>query len=253
MVLPRKARKHPDSASGDLWRRGRCPVALDLQRKSREGQEQPGLRAADPAGRREGKESHAIGGGEAVWMAPGATYWLFCLCQQGPYAAGGTSWQSSRMDEAIAAAKAQWQKGVWQEVQVVSEMFEAVEGQLQLDERGLVEGLARCTWPHGETYEGSYHQGKRHKRADGSSYVGQYRDGLMHGRGTFQWADGTVAVFTFEADQPKGLGVRLEKASSRYVLLKDGKTEREIDRAEAWQSDLRDVFRGGNSCRSMPG
>ena len=171
---------------------------------------------------------------------------------------GGGTKAEQYMDDAITAAKAQWQKGVWQEVQVVSEMFEAVEGQLQLDERGLVEGLARCTWPHGETYEGSYHQGKRHghgvnKRADGSSYVGQYRDGLMHGRGTFQWADGTVAVFTFEADQPKGLGVRLEKASSRYVLLKDGKTEREIDRAEAWQSDLRDVFRGGNSCRSMPG
>ena len=52
---------------------------------------------------------------------------------------------------------------------------------------------------------------------------------------------------------PKGLGVQLEKASGRYFLLKDGEEEREIGRAEAWQLDLRDVFRGGISCRSTPG
>ena len=190
---------------------------------------------------------------------------------------GGGTKAEQYMDDAIAAAKAQWQNGVWQEVQVVSEVVEALDGELQLDERGNVEGLARCTWPNGAAYEGAFHKGKMHghgvyKLADGSCYVGQYREGLRHGRGTYKWpdgavysgdyehdkkhgrgtlshADGTVAVFIFEANQPKGLGVQLEKASGRYFLLKDGKKERGIGRAEAWQSDLRDVFWGGNSCR----
>ena len=128
------------------------------------------------------------------------------------------------MDDAIAAAKAQWQKGVWQDVQLVSTVFEAVEGQLQLDE-----DVARGSWPDGETYEGSYHQGKSHghgvyKFADGNSYVGQWRKGLRHGRGTFKWANGAsysgdfenddmhghasgaVAVLSFEADRPKRPG-----------------------------------------------
>ena len=171
---------------------------------------------------------------------------------------GGGTKAEQYMDDAIEAAKAQWQDGVWQEVQVVSEVFEALDGQLQLDEHGNVEGLARCTWPHGETYEGSWHKGYQHghgveKFADGRSYVGQYREGKRRGPGTFQWAHGDVDVLTIEADQPKGLGVRLEKASSRYFLLKDGDMERDISRAEAWRLDLRDVFRRGNSCRSTPG
>ena len=53
---------------------------------------------------------------------------------------GGAATAELRMDEAIAAAKAQWQKGVWQEVQLVSTVFEAVDGELQLDEHGRVEG-----------------------------------------------------------------------------------------------------------------
>ena len=186
-------------------------------------------------------------------------------------ARGGTDMAEEYMGDAIAAARAQWEKGVCKCVEMVSEVFEAVEGELCFNEIGEVQGLARCTWPNGCVYEGSWLKNQKHghgavKYADGASYVGQYENGLKHGLGTYKWADGeaycgdfandtrhgrgahtyangNVYVGFYEAGQRKGPGVSMQKGLLfGYWLMKDGEKEREISRAEAGKSDLRDVF-----------
>ena len=64
--------------------------------------------------RGERKESHAAGQGEAVRVAPGAAHWLLGCC-----APAGPTLRQRSMESAIAA-EAQWENGVWQEVQIIS-------------------------------------------------------------------------------------------------------------------------------------
>ena len=126
---------------------------------------------------------------------------------------GGGSLAEERMEKAIKAAKAQWTKGVAPDVEMISEIFEPLEGELRFNEWGGVEGPARV-------------------------YEGQFKRGLRHGRGTFTWANGNVDVLIFEEDRPKGPGVRLEKASGLFWLLKDGDAVQQISKAEARSSIL---------------
>ena len=174
------------------------------------------------------------------------------------------------VDKAIAAAQAQWEKGVWKDVQMVSEVLEALEGELQLNERGEVEGLAHSTWPDGNSHVGQYRDGLKHgqgtfKWAHGDAYSGDYERDKMHGRGSYRWAhgdiyvgdyendkrhgggtyshaNGNVYVGFYEAEKRKDTGVFMHKASGRYLLLKDGRNAREISRAEAGQSAFRNPF-----------
>ena len=161
---------------------------------------------------------------------------------------GGTPYLIEQyVDKAIAAAQAQWEKGVWKDVQMVSPVFEAVEGELQLNERGNVEGFARCTWPDGNSYAGQFHHGLKHgqgtfKWAHGDAYSGDYERDKMHGRGTHSHANGDVVLSLYDANQRKGPGIWLEKASGRYFLLKDGQVACELNRAEACQLAFRDLF-----------
>jgi hypothetical protein len=39
-------------------------------------------------------------------------------------------------------------------------------------------------------------------------YAGAFRDGKMHGKGTFTWADGSVYVGAWENDQMHGTGTK---------------------------------------------
>ena len=53
------------------------------------------------------------------------------------------------------------------------------------------------TFTSGAKYVGEYKDGQMHGKGtftfvDGSSYVGEHKDGNWHGKGTFTWANGTV-------------------------------------------------------------
>ena len=124
---------------------------------------------------------------------------------------GGGSNAEEEMAKAIAAAQAQWSTGVWPGVQMVSEVFEPLDGELRFDVAGEVEGKARCVWPDGAVYEGSWLKSQKHghgvyKYADGATHVGQYEHGLMHGHGTYKWPDGATYVGQYENDFMHGHG-----------------------------------------------
>ena len=102
---------------------------------------------------------------------------------------GGNTLAEKYMDKAIKAAKAQWANGVAPRVEMVSEIFEPLDGKLRFDERGEVEGPARVTFPNGNLYEVNYKGGRWHgqgtaKWANGDMYVGQFENDKRHGRGT---------------------------------------------------------------------
>ena len=154
---------------------------------------------------------------------------------------GGNTMAEEYMDMAIKAAKSQWTKGVAPDVEMISEVFEPLEGELRFNEWGGVDGPARCTHPDGEVYEGQFQGSLKHGAgtftyADGAVFEGDYQNGLMHGQGIYTLASGNVAVFIFEEDRPKGPGVQLEKASGLFWLLKDGDAVQQISKEEAWSS-----------------
>ena len=151
---------------------------------------------------------------------------------------GGNTMAEEIMDMAIKAARAQWTKGVAPDVEMVSPIFEPLEGELRFNARGGVDGLARVTSPSGDVYEGQHKGGLPHgpgtyTYADGDVLKGDYQNGLRHGPGTYTYADGDVAVLIFEEDRPKGPEVMLEKASGLFWLLKDGDAVQQISKAEA--------------------
>ena len=160
---------------------------------------------------------------------------------------GGNTLAEEYMDRAIKAAKRQWANGVALQVEMIGPIFEPLEGELRFNERGGVEGPARATFPDGYVYEGNHKGGRRHgqgtaKFATGDMYVGQFENDKRHGRGTFTWADGDVAALIFEEGRPKGPGVRLEKASGLFWLLKDGQKVQQISKSEARSSFFFDRF-----------
>ena len=194
---------------------------------------------------------------QSGWLqVPRIGYYAFPTTQ----VRGGTNQAEKRMDMAIAAAQAQWTKGVAPDVEMISEVFEPLQGELRFNDRG-VEGPARCTFPDGGVYEGQLKGHQRHGRgtftwadgevfegdfqnglmhgqgiytwANGNVFEGAYHNGLRHGRGTSTWASGDVKVGFYEESRPKGPGVRLEKDSGLSWLLKDGDAVQQISKEEA--------------------
>ena len=172
---------------------------------------------------------------QSGWLqVPRIGYFAFAITE----VRGGGSTAEKEMENAIAAARAQWTKGVSPEVEVISEVYESLEGELRFNARGDVEGPARCTFPNGYVHEGEYKGGLRHgagtaKFASGATYTGQFENDKRHGAGTYTFADGTVELCFYEEGDIKGPGVRLEKASGLFYLLKDGRKQQQISRAEA--------------------
>ena len=158
---------------------------------------------------------------------------------------GGTNMAEEYMEKAIKAAREQWTKGVAPDVEMVSPIFEPLEGELRFNAQGRVEGPARVTYPSGDVYEGQFQDGLRHGRgtftyASGDVFKGDYQNDLMHGRGTYTFAKGTTVGF-YEENRPKGPGIGLGKGwlfGHSYWLLKDGKEVRKISKEEARSSIL---------------
>ena len=139
---------------------------------------------------------------------------------------GGTSLAELRMQEAIAAAQAQWEKGVWKDLQMVSPVFEAVEGELQLNERGEVEGLARSTYPDGATYEGQYRDGLKQEQGHGTHCLFEwciFKLACLGSRLGHQAPDPTSTKASLASACSIGTflkSVRLRSISACIVLLK---------------------------------
>ena len=55
--------------------------------------------------------------------------------------------------------------------------------------------------------------------ADGLKYAGEFKDGKMHGQGTYTWANGTKDVGEFRNDMLNGFAIRYDKNGN---ILKEG-------------------------------
>ena len=126
---------------------------------------------------------------------------------------GGGTGCEEKLALAVEKARAQWEEGIKDEVQMVSEWFEPIGGDLELpvNGEGLVQGRVRCRWPSGEVYEGDWKDGKRNGNgtytfADGGVFVGEYKDSKKNGKGTFTYADGAVFVGEYKDGKRNGKG-----------------------------------------------
>ncbi|CAE7734625.1 RSPH1 [Symbiodinium sp. CCMP2592] len=155
---------------------------------------------------------------------------------------GGFTGCEDKLALAVQKAREQWEQGVKDEVQMVSECFEPIGGdrELPVNDQGEIHGRARCTWPNGDVYEGDYKDGKRngtgtHTLASGAVYVGECKDKKRNGKGTYTYKNGAVEVGFYEdnKDPDKGRGVRLSADGKKAWLLMDGEVEREVSVAEA--------------------
>ena len=144
---------------------------------------------------------------------------------------GGGSLAEEFLATAVEKARAQWEEGIKDEVQIVSECFEPIGGDpaLPVNGEGKVHGRAKCTWPSGAVYEGDYKDGRRHGKGtntydDGAVYVGEFKDGKKNGKGTYTFADGSVYVGEYKDDKRNGKGTNTYDDGAVYVgEFKDGK------------------------------
>ena len=59
---------------------------------------------------------------------------------------------------------------------------------------------------------------------EGDKYVGEYKDGLMHGQGTYTFANGEKYVGEYKDNKRNGQGIWTDTNGNKYVgEFKDGK------------------------------
>eukprot|EP00439_Symbiodinium_sp_Y106_P026730 s2165_g3.t1 len=156
---------------------------------------------------------------------------------------GGGGLVEEYLATAVEKARAQWEEGVKDEVQMVSEWFEPIGGDLELPVNGEGKdarrhGTGTFTHASGEVYVGEYEDGKKNGKgtytyADGAVYVGEFNDNKRNGKGTYTYKSGNVEVGFYEQDKDKGRSVQLSADSKTAWLVMDGKVEREVSVAEA--------------------
>ena len=82
---------------------------------------------------------------------------------------------------------------------------------------------------NGTTYVGEYRDGKRNGQftvtyADGDTYVGDFRDNVFNGQGTYTYADGDKYVGEYKDDKVHGQGTEILTDGTTYVGdYRDGK------------------------------
>ncbi|CAE7247297.1 Rsph1, partial [Symbiodinium necroappetens] len=175
-----------------------------------------------------------------MWAVPRMGIYAFPT-RSATYTRGGNTLAEQYLALAVERAQKQWEEErIKDEVEMVSEWFEPLEGdrELRVDDRGHLQGRARCTYPSGNVYEGEFQDGRRHGKGtftykSGAVYEGQWKDGQQHGKGTFTSASGNVEVGFYDKDERKGRGVKLSADRRQAWLLMDGKKEREVSVAEA--------------------
>jgi hypothetical protein len=82
--------------------------------------------------------------------------------------------------------------------------------------------IVTYTWPNGDTYVGQVKDGKMHGlgtyrwAASGDRYVGQWEYGVRQGQGTFFWAKGDAYVGQFEQGESAGQGIYTWANGNKY-------------------------------------
>ena len=93
-------------------------------------------------------------------------------------------------------------------------------------------GQGTATWAYGDKYDkyvGEFKDGEMHGQgtfifADGNKLVGQWKDGGLHGQGTYTWPSGTKYVGEFKDGKQHGQGTSTWANGNKYVgEFKDGK------------------------------
>ena len=88
-------------------------------------------------------------------------------------------------------------------------------------------GKGTMTWADGGKYVGQWKDGKEHGKGtmtrDGGKYVGQWKDGKEHGKGTMTWDDGGKYVGQWKDGKEHGKGTITWADGKKYVgKFKDG-------------------------------
>jgi len=83
-------------------------------------------------------------------------------------------------------------------------------------------GQGSKTYSDGSTYVGDFRDGKRNGQgtytySDGSTYVGDFRDGKRNGQGTYTWPDGPKYVGDFRDGKSDNNGIYIFSDGSRSV------------------------------------
>ncbi|CAE7902498.1 unnamed protein product, partial [Symbiodinium sp. KB8] len=126
--------------------------------------------------------------------------------QRRKWVRGGTTAEQD-LALAVERARKQWEEGLSDEVEMVWEWFEPIEDdrELRIDDKGRLQGRARCTWPNGNVYEGDYQGGSRTAvSTSGSTASG--------GKGTYTFASGQVEVGFLDEGKDKGRSARCSSA-----------------------------------------
>ena len=150
---------------------------------------------------------------QSGWLqVPRIAVWSF-EAERARALVGGGTLAKEHMETALKQAEEQWRNGVEAELQMCSELFEAVDGgeQAPTDSDGHVHGRAKCTYYDGEVYVGDFQHGKKHGKgkytyADGEVYIGDYQQDKPHGKGTLTYADGAVYDGEWQDDKRHGKG-----------------------------------------------
>tara|TARA_B110000914_G_C15445894_1_gene438423 strand:- start:38 stop:1207 length:1170 start_codon:yes stop_codon:yes gene_type:complete len=88
-------------------------------------------------------------------------------------------------------------------------------------------GTGTYTWADGEKYVGEYKDGKMHGKGtytyfNGTKYVGEYKDGKMHGKGTYTYFNAKY-VGEYKDDKRNGQGTMTYTDGGKYIgEWKDG-------------------------------
>jgi len=95
------------------------------------------------------------------------------------------------------------------------------EGETEIHPHVIKDGVAKATFPNGDTFQGEYKDGKRDGKGvytfnNGAVYDGEYKSNLKHGNGTMKLPDGGVYKGSWKADKRDGHGIYTYANGDKY-------------------------------------